>query len=137
MRKNAFVAREHIADFNEVRIILTSLKAPFPEELLREHLKEHNLVSNPLFIGELRRAGILKVENRRLLFVDRKPVHYNKLQEVYSKYQKRVNEYSKRARDKKSLQRLEENRKVQFAIDFLKSMGYEVLAPVGSLYTKI
>lgn len=137
MRKNAFVAKEHIASFNEVRVILTSLKTPFPERILKELLKEHNLISNPLFIGELRKSGVLKVERKMLKFAEDKPIHYNKLQEVYSRYQKKVNEYSRKSRDKKSLARISEDKEIRAAIDFLKDRGFEIYVPTGTLYSKI
>ena len=129
IRRNTFIAEEHIEDFNRVRIILTSLKAPFSEKVLKELLKEYNLVSNSLFIGELRRSGILQTKRKMLVFVD-KPVHFNKLQEVYSQYQKKVNEYSRRARDKKLSKISEdenEDKKITAAIEFLQSKGFRVV----------
>lgn len=130
IRRNTFIAEEHIEDFNRVRIILTSLKAPFSEKVLKELLKEYNLVSNSLFIGELRKSGILQTKKKMLMFVD-KPVHFNKLQEVYSQYQKKVNEYSRRARDKKSSKISEdkdEKKEIVNAINFLKSKGFKVFS---------
>ena len=130
IRKNTFVAEEHIEDFNRVRIILTSLKAPFSEKILKELLKEYNLISNSLFIGELRRSGIIQTKKKMLIFVD-KPVHFNKLQEVYSQYQKKVNEYSRRARDKKKCNKISENKdekeEIENAINFLKSKGFRIV----------
>ena len=130
IRRNTFVAEEHIEDFNRVRIILTSLKAPFSEKILKELLKEYNLISNSLFIGELRRSGIIQTKKKMLIFVD-KPVHFNKLQEVYSQYQKKVNEYSKRARDKKKCNKISENKdeqeEIANAINFLKSKGFKIV----------
>ena len=128
IRRNTFIAEEHIEDFNRVRIILTSLKAPFSEKILKELLKEYNLISNSLFIGELRKSGILQTKKKMLIFVD-KPVHYNKLQEVYSQYQKKVNEYSKKARDKKKYKISEnknEQEEIANAINFLKSKGFKI-----------
>ena len=65
-----------------------------------------------------------------LVFTD-KPVHFNKLQEVYSQYQKKVNEYSKRARDKK-LSKISENKdeqeEIANAINFLKSKGFKIFS---------
>ena len=65
-----------------------------------------------------------------LVFVD-KPVHFNKLQEVYSQYQKKVNEYSKRARDKK-LSKISENKdeqeEIANAINLLKSKGFKIFS---------
>ena len=131
IRRNTFVAEEHIEDFNRVRIILTSLKAPFSEKILKELLKEYNLISNSLFIGELRRSGIIQTKKKMLIFVD-KPVHFNKLQEVYSQYQKKVNEYSKRARDKKKCNKISENKdeqeEIANAINFLKSKGFKIFS---------
>ena len=131
IRRNTFVAEEHIEDFNRVRIILTSLKAPFSEKILKELLKEYNLISNSLFIGELRRSGIIQTKKKMLIFVD-KPVHFNKLQEVYSQYQKKVNEYSRRARDKKKCNKISENKdekeKIANAINFLKSKGFKIFS---------
>lgn len=131
IRRNTFVAEEHIEDFNRVRIILTSLKAPFSEKVLKELLKEYNLVSNSLFIGELRRSGIIQTKKKMLIFVD-KPVHFNKLQEVYSQYQKKVNEYSRRARDKKKCNKISEDKNEQEeianAINFLKSKGFKIFS---------
>ena len=130
IRRNTFVAEEHIEDFNRVRIILTSLKAPFSEKILKELLKEYNLISNSLFIGELRRSGIIQTKKKMLIFVD-KPVHFNKLQEVYSQYQKKVNEYSRRARDKKKCNKISENKdeqeEIANAINFLKSKGFRIV----------
>lgn len=129
IRRNTFVAEEHIEDFNRVRIILTSLKAPFSEKILKELLKEYNLISNSLFIGELRRSGIIQTKKKMLVFVD-KPVHYNQLQEIYSRYQKKVNEYSRRARDKKSSkisENKDEQEEIANAINFLKSKGFRIV----------
>ena len=131
IRRNTFIAEEHIEDFNRVRIILTSLKAPFSEKILKELLKEYNLISNSLFIGELRRSGIIQTKKKMLIFVD-KPVHFNKLQEVYSQYQKKVNEYSKRARDKKKCNKISENKdeqeEIANAVNFLKSKGFKIFS---------
>ena len=131
IRRNTFIAEEHIEDFNRVRIILTSLKAPFSEKILKELLKEYNLVSNSLFIGELRKSGILQTKRKMLVFTD-KPVHFNKLQEVYSQYQKKVNEYSKRARDKKKCNKISENKdeqeEIANAVNFLKSKGFKIFS---------
>ena len=130
IRRNTFVAEEHIEDFNRVRIILTSLKAPFSEKVLKELLKEYNLVSNSLFISELRRSGIIQTKRKMLVFTD-KPVHFNKLQEVYLQYQKKVNEYSRRARDKKKCNKISENKdeqkEIENAINFLKSKGFRIV----------
>ena len=131
IRRNTFVAEEHIEDFNRVRIILTSLKAPFSEKILKELLKEYNLISNSLFIGELRGSGIIHTKKKMLIFVD-KPVHFNKLQEVYSQYQKKVNEYSRRARDKKKCNKISENKdeqeEIANAINLLKSKGFKIFS---------
>ena len=130
IRRNTFIAEEHIEDFNRVRIILTSLKAPFSEKVLKELLKEYNLVINSLFIRELRKSGILQTKKKMLVFVD-KPVHFNKLQEVYAQYQKKVNEYSRRARDKKSSkisENKDEKEKIANAINFLKSKGFKIFS---------
>ena len=131
IRRNTFIAEEHIEDFNRVRIILTSLKAPFSEKILKELLKEYNLISNSLFIGELRKSGILQTKRKMLVFTD-KPVHFNKLQEVYSQYQKKVNEYSKRARDKKKCNKISENKdeqeEIANAVNFLKSKGFKIFS---------
>lgn len=130
IRRNTFVAEEHIEDFNRVRIILTSLKAPFSEKILKELLKEYNLISNSLFIGELRKSGILQTKKKMFVFTD-KPVHFNKLQEVYSQYQKKVNEYSRKSRDKKKCNKISENKdeqeEIANAINFLKSKGFRIV----------
>lgn len=131
MRKNEFIAKEHIEDFNRIRIILTSIKAPFSEKILKELLKEYNIISNSIFIGELRKSGVLKVERKMLRFSEDKPVHYNQLQEIYSRYQKKVNEYNRRAKDKKSSKISEnknENEEITNAINFLKSKGFKIFS---------
>ena len=107
------------------------MKAPFSEKVLKELLKEYNLISNSLFIGELRKSGIIQTKKKMLIFVD-KPVHFNKLQEVYSQYQKKVNEYSRRARDKKKYNKIseneDENKEIMAAINFLKSKGFKIFS---------
>ena len=82
IRRNTFVAEEHIEDFNRVRIILTSLKAPFSEKVLKELLKEYNLISNSLFIGELRKSGIIQTKRNLVVFTVM-PVRFNMFQYVY------------------------------------------------------
>ena len=65
-----------------------------------------------------------------LVFTD-KPVHFNKLQEVYLQYQKKVNEYSRKARDKKKHKISEnenENEEIANAINFLKSKGFKIFS---------
>ena len=131
MWKNEVIAKEHIEDFNRIRIILTSIKAPFSEKILKELLKEYNIISNSIFIGELRKSGVLKVERKMLRFSEDKPVHYNQLQEIYSRYQKKVNEYNQRARDKKKCNKISENKdeqeEIANAINFLKSKGFRIV----------
>ena len=127
IRRNTFVAEEHIEDFNRVRIILTSLKAPFSEKILKELLKEYNLVSNSLFIGELRKSGILQTQKKMLVFTD-KPVHFNKLQEVYSQYQKKVNSNNLEFLCNKISENKNENEEIANAINFLKSKGFKIFS---------
>lgn len=65
-----------------------------------------------------------------LIFVD-KPVHFNKLQEVYSQYQKKVNEYSRKSRDKKKhkiSENKDEQEEIVNAINFLKSKGFKIFS---------
>lgn len=65
-----------------------------------------------------------------LVFTD-KPVHFNKLQEVYSQYQKKVNEYSRKSRDKKKhkiSENKDEQEEIVNAINFLKSKGFKIFS---------
>ena len=100
MRKNAFVAKDHIRAINIFRMGLNG--ESFTKERLRVTLKNGGIPSNEVFISELRRSPVLtQVGKNRFKFSSDHPVYYGVLERVYKDYQKRTRAYTQAYREKK------------------------------------
>lgn len=136
MGRRSFKAKDHIKAFNTLRL---QYGKTFTEEEFRESLKRNNIPSNPIFFAELKRSGVINRihENIYAFMNPNKPIHYMELQEMYISYQKKVDEYKETCRRNKLRKEEEENGKVKEAINLLKSRGFEIYAPVGTLFSKV
>lgn len=100
MRKNAFVAKDHIKAINVFRIALNG--ESFTKEELRTTLKDGGIPSNEVFISALRRSPVLtQVGKDRFKFASTNPVYWGVLERVYKDYQVKTNTYSQTYREKK------------------------------------
>ena len=100
MRKNAFVAIDHIQAINIFRIALKG--SSFTRDELKKTLRDGGIPSNEVFISELRRSSVLtQVSKDRFRFTTDYPVYYGVLEKVYKDYQKRTSMYNQTYRKKK------------------------------------
>lgn len=100
MRKNAFVAKDHIRAINTFRMALNGKS--FTKKELQVTLKNGGIPSNEIFISELRRSPVLtQVGRDKFKFASNHPVYYGVLEKVYKDYQKRTRAYNQAYREKK------------------------------------
>lgn len=145
MRKNAFNAKERIPAINKFRIAMDG--KPFTKYQLLNMFKENNIPSNSTFWSVFRKSGIIKeVAKGQYVFASNKPIFYGSLEKVYRQYNSLLKKYktqkpvsepeNEEAEDtispEKELSAME-----SFAIDFLKELGYKILAPVATIYQPI
>lgn len=139
MRKNSFVAKDHISKLNDLRIYYSDNDhLTFTEKEFRSKVKQCGIPSSPILFAEFRKAGIInRLHGNVYMFNDpSKPIHYNSLQNVYANYHEKVKQYEHNRKHKKSLKKIKENKQIEEAINFLKGYGFEIFAPIGTLYSK-
>lgn len=143
MRKNAFNAKEHIPAINKFRIAMNG-KSFTTKELL-DVFRENNIPSNATFWSVFRKSGIIKeVGKGQYVFASNEPVFYGELGKVYRQYHTIRKKYAKpnkpveKPREKDEFDHKEALQVFEvFAIDFLKEIGYKIMAPVGTVYKEI
>lgn len=145
MRKNAFNAKERIPAINKFRIAMNS--KPFTKEQILTMFKENNIPANSNFWAVFRKSGIIKEVSRgQFVFTSDKPVFYGDLEKVYCQYHAIVKKYKAQKpvpepenEEAEGIISPEEELTVMesFAIDFLKELGYKILAPVSIVYRTI
>lgn len=145
MRKNAFNAEERIRAINTFRITMDG--KPFTKEQILTMFKENKIPANSNFWSVFRKSGIIKEVSKGLFtFASDKPIYYGVLEKIYRQYHTIVKKYkaqkptpepeNEEAEDTISPE--EELAAMEaFAIDFLKELGYKILAPVGIVYQPI
>lgn len=100
MRKNAFVAKDHIKAINIFRIALNG--ESFSKEELQVTLKEGGIPANEVFVSALRRSPVLtQVGKDRFKFASDQPVYWGVLERVYKDYQSKKLTYDRTYRNKK------------------------------------
>lgn len=145
MRKNAFNAEERIRAINMFRIAMNG--KTFTKEQILTMFKENKIPSNSNFWSVFRKSGIIKeVSKGQFIFVSDKPVYYGVLEKIYRQYHAIVKKY-KIQKPVSELENEEAESVISpeeelaamefFAIDFLKELGYKVLAPIGIVYQPI
>lgn len=139
MRKNAFVAMDHIAALNEFRKhSIQSGDLPLAEEDFRNALKACGIPSNPLFFAEFRNSGLLvRVGGDMWTWKNRLPIHHQTLQGIYVRYQKKKNGYASAHYARKKREEVLKSKEIEEAVNLLKSNGFEVFAPYKGLYKKL
>lgn len=136
--KSKFNAMEHIEDLNVIRSIFTLAQVPFTAEEFRDRLREKNIPSSTVFVNEMKNAGIIvNTEEGLLAFATKQPIHYKVLETVYSNYTERLKQYQRAYRSRKEAENMLESQEVEKAVQFLKEKGFEIYAPVNSLYKKM
>lgn len=148
MRKNAFNAKERIPAINKFRIAMNG--NPFTKEQLLNMFKENNIPSNSTFWSVFRKSGIIKeVAKGQYVFASDKPIFYGSLEKVYRQYNSLLKKYkaqkSQEENNEPNKEDVEDTVSPEeelaameaFAIDFLKELGYKILAPVATIYQPI
>ena len=139
MRKNAFVAMDHIAALNEFKkYSIQSGDLPLTEEDFRTAFKACGIPSNSLFFIEFRNSGFLvKVEGNMWTWKNQLPIHHQTLQGIYVRYQKKANGYASAHYAQKKREEVLKSKEIEEAVNLLKSNGFEVFAPYKGLYKKL
>ena len=146
MRKNAFKSKDHIAAINKFRIAMNGEK--FTKEQLITVFKESGIPTNKNFWAAFCKSGVLKkVSKNEYVFASDQPVFYGVLDQIYHQYNTAMKNYRKNSRKPEPKPEQEEEQEFDpeeellameaFAIDFLKGLGYEILAPVEIIYESI
>lgn len=145
MRKGAFDAEERNKAINKFRIAMDG--KPFTKEQILTIFKENKIPSNSTFWSVFRKSGVIKeVSKGQFVFASDKPVFYKVLEKIYYQYSSLLKKYqtpkqstkSKSEEAEDTISSEEELAAIEaFAVDFLKEMGYKILAPVGIVYQSI
>lgn len=126
-----FVAIDHIKDFN---LIKKSLNTPFTKAELQTQLKKAGIPANTVFFTTLVKYRVLKrISRSQYIFSNNDPIYFKLLENAYKDYSDRLNKYMDTYRENKA----KKSQEVQDAVQLLKSLGYEIYAPVGELYSKL
>lgn len=126
-----FVALDHIKDFN---LIKKSLDTPFTKAELQTQLKKAGIPANTVFFATLVKYKVLKrISRSHYIFSNNDPIYFKLLENAYKDYSQRLNKYMDTYRENKA----KKSQEVQDAVQLLKSLGYEIYAPVGELYSKL
>lgn len=110
--RKSFKAIEHIAQFNNLRILLD--RTNFSENYFRNLLKEHKIICNASFFRALLEIGIIYQKDVDTYICTRNPVHYTELDKAYNIYRQQCMPKNK------------ENAEIKWAIKLLKQAGYKI-----------
>lgn len=132
--RSPFVALDHIKDFNELKTTL--LGKPFTKDVFRNELRKISIPCNDMFwVGFIKLRIIKRVSKEQFVFVDDKPVHFKLLENIYLDYCNRLARYVRNSKVRKSKE--EQETQIAEAVRFLKSLGFQIYAPVEDLYSKL
>lgn len=150
-KKNPFISGEHSVAINKFRIAMNGGK--FTKAQIIGIFREDGIPTNKCFWSTFLKSGIIKkVGKDEFVFASDKPVCYTELDKVYRQYRATMRGYRANNRKPKPEQQPEEleipdevgdlNEEEllvfeAFAIDFLKSLGYQVLKPVDIVYQPV
>lgn len=101
MRKNAFVAEDHIKAINIFREAIKG--EAFTKAELKQTLKNGGIPSNEVFISALRRSPILtQVGKDQFKFTTpQQPVYYGLFDRIYKDYRSKTDVYQRTYQEKK------------------------------------
>ena len=132
--RSPFVALDHIKDFNELKVTLQG--KPFTKDTFRNELKKINIPCNNMFwVGFIKLRIIKRISREQFVFCDDKPVHFKLLESIYLDYCNRLTGYIRNSEVKKA--REEQEAQIAEAVKLLKSLGFQIYAPVEDLYSKL
>lgn len=132
--RSPFVALDQIKDFNELKTTL--LGKPFTKDVFRNELRKISIPCNDMFwVGFIKLRIIKRVSKEQFVFVDDKPVHFKLLENIYLDYCDRLARYVRNSKVRKSKE--EQETQIAEAVRFLKSLGFQIYAPVEDLYSKL
>ncbi len=125
-----FNTAAHIADFNTLRT--KTANQPFSDRHLKEMLKSCGIISNSIFLSTLFDSGIFRQTEQGLFCFNNpdKPIHVNKLDQIYQKYKKKVDMYRHNRVNKKKIKDMMERPDIRAAIALLRENGMEVYKKV-------
>lgn len=136
MRKNAFIAANHIAVLNEFkRHSIKSCDLPLSRTDFCNLFKNCGIPSNSLFFTEFKNSGLLiKVEGNMYTWKNKHPIHHLTLQSIYARYQKKINTYANTRYCKKKREKEIETEEIRKAITLLKDNGFKIFMQCGEFY---
>lgn len=139
MRKNSFVAIDHIKALNEHKQdTIQHGNLPLSDRDFKNLFKSCNIPSNSLFFLEFRNFGLLtKIGKNMYTWSNELPIHHKSLQIIYERYQQRANTYVHTYLTKKKEAKILKDKEIEDAIYLLKSNGFEVFAPSSKFYVKL
>lgn len=128
-----FNAEAHIVSLNTLRVQLA--KTPFTSDTIREGFKSCGIPSNPVFWILFRKSGLVKQIGEDLYrFNDpSRPIHFNKLSEIYREYKDKRNAYYNKWYDKRKRKDILRRPDIQAAIKLLKENGMDVVISVQKI----
>ena len=149
MGRRVFNAEEHIKAVNKFRLAMNGGK--FTKEQILDVFKKDGIQSKKHFWDKFKKSVIIKkVGQNEYIFASDQPIHYAALGKVYREYQAVVKKYKKTRtepetskpeskQDESEASNPEEDLLAieTFAVDFLKELGYKILAPVGIVYQPV
>lgn len=122
-----FDAESHIVDLNSLRIQLANIA--FTSDTLREGFKNCNIPSNPIFLNEFFKSGLITQIGKDLYCFTNpsKPIHFNKLNDIYKEYKKKSDKYHNKWYNKEKRKNVLKRSDIQAAIRLLNENGMEVI----------
>ena len=132
--RSPFVALDHIKDFNNLKAALQG--KPFTKNLFRNELRKISIPCNDIFwAGFIKFRIIKRISREQFMFVNNKPVYFKLLENIYLDYCNRLAGYIRNSKVRKSKE--EQETQIAEAVRFLKSLGFQIYAPVEDLYSKL
>ena len=147
--------KDVLRGLHEFKKALVESNRTFTKEEFLQGLKEIGIPSNKHFwaailncvLPEQKCKLLTKVRKNAFVFTKPKsPIYWGDLQFIYDSYKRTIDKYSQTQKEKKSLPEMPNEEKaeddnlspkIREAIDLLKSHGFEILAPVATLYAKM
>ena len=122
MARKKFNPLDHIAELNRLKAQMERDNISLSESEFKKALKLSGIPQNHMFLSELRIFNIITCSSGKISFSIKGPIHFSKLQEVYTSYKKRVDRYN----SKKGVENEFMKEQIRLCISFLNKMGYTV-----------
>lgn len=136
--RSTFKALDHIEGLNELKQDIIHGAAPVSKEEILKGFKSCGIPSNEAFWSQFLASGLLvKVEGNLYVWKTKHPIHWQKLEGIYLRYQSKLKGYMSNYKQNLEARKLKREQEIQYHINFLKSLGYEIYAPVGKYFEKM